>query len=287
MTTIADNSPANGRMRIPTALRAIATGLLIGLAAANVWPALALGLGMPRAALAELLFLAAYVWWASGGGFPAAWREARRAAFRVRKLSRVDWGWAIGTALAFAVTVHAALVILFRLTPFPADDFHRDYTPLMTMSLPLRWFAIVIAAASAGICEETGFRGYMQAPIEKRHGAVLAVLVSSVLFAALHLSKSWALPAMMPIVLGAGLLLGVIAWASSSLVPGIIGHTIMDIGLFGYWWTGTAGTFSAKTIDVTGIDLPFIMAVSVFATALVATLAGTAKLYRLARENSN
>jgi len=37
---------------------------------------------------------------------------------------------------------------------------------------------------------------------------------------------------MIPIVFGAGALLGLLAWSSESLIPGIIGHVMMDIGLF-------------------------------------------------------
>jgi membrane protease YdiL (CAAX protease family) len=281
--TIADDKISPVPSRIPVALRAVVTGLMVGLTAANVWPLLLLTLGMPAAALAEALFLAAYIWWASGHGIPAAWREARRHAFRTRTLTGAEWVWSIATAFCFATTIHAALVVLFRLVPFPVEAFHRDYALGMPMSLGLKWVAIVIAAASAGICEETGFRGYMQQPIEARHGAPAAILISSVLFAVVHLSKSWAIPGMIPVAFGAGLLLGAIAWASQSLVPGIIAHTTMDIGMFAYWWTGVAGTFTAQTINVTGIDRPFEIACAVFAVALLATLMGIARLYTLAR----
>ena len=37
--------------------------------------------------------------------------------------------------------------------------------------MPLSWLAVVVSAASAEICEETGFRGYMQRPIELKRGA--------------------------------------------------------------------------------------------------------------------
>jgi membrane protease YdiL (CAAX protease family) len=190
----------------------------------------------------------------------------------------------MATALCFAVSVHAAMVVLFRLVPFPAELFHRDYNFGMTMNLPLKWVAIVLAAASAGICEETGFRGYMQQPLEKQHGSLIAIAISSVLFTIIHLSKSWAIPEMIPLVLGAGVLLGLIAWASGSLIPGIVGHTMMDIGMFGYWWTGTAGTFSAKTIAVTGVDTLFTLACAVMGAGLLATLVLIAKLRRLALE---
>ena len=54
---------------------------------------------------------------------------------------------------------------------------------------------------------------------------------------------------MVPIVFGAGVLLGLLAWSSGSLIPCMIGHTIMDIGLFAFWWTGIAGDFTARPIS--------------------------------------
>jgi hypothetical protein len=65
---------------------------------------------------------------------------------------------------------------------------------------------------------------------------------------------SWATTGMMPIVFGAGVLLGMLAYASRTLVFCMIGHTITDIGLFAYWWTQIAGTFSQKSISVSGVD---------------------------------
>ena len=276
--------PVATRTRFPVALTAIAKGLLIGLVAANVWPFLLVLLGMPGAAIGEAAFLALYFWWASGGGAPTSTKAARATAFRQTSLTRAQWVWGLLAALFFATTVHAALVVLFRIVPFPADAFHRDYRGFSIANPALQWLALVMAAASAGICEETGFRGYMQQPIEKRHGVVVALLVSSVLFTVFHLSKSWAIPGMVPLVFGAGFFLGLIAWASGSLIPGMIGHTVMDIGMFAYWWTGVAGTFSAKTISVTGVDRPFEIAAAIAACALLFTLGAIVRL-RLLRKD--
>jgi membrane protease YdiL (CAAX protease family) len=138
----------------------------------------------------------------------------------------------------------------------------------------------VVSATSAGICEETGFRGYMQRPIEERHSAPIAILVSSLLFMLLHLTKGWALIGMVPIVFGAGVLLGLLAWSSGSLIPGMIGHTVMDIGLFGYWWTGIAGDFTARRISETGLDQPFLITCAVLTTALLIVLLAIWQLRR-------
>jgi membrane protease YdiL (CAAX protease family) len=272
---------ASGASRIPVIVRAVIVGLIIGLAAANVWPLLLLKLGMPVAAAAEVLFLALYIWWAAGGGPPKRWRTVREENFRVRALSGAEWFWGLVAAVSFAATVHAAMVVLFRLVPFPAEAFHHGYDFSMIPDVRLQWLAVIVSAASAGICEETGFRGYMQRPIKQRHGALAAILISSLFFMLLHLNKDWALAGMVPIVFGAGVLLGTLAWASRSLVFCMIGHIIMDVGLFAYWWTQIAGTFSQRPISQTGMDQSFTLECGALAVALLVTLAAIGRLRRL------
>src|ERR1700676_1138523 len=182
--------------RIPVVIRAIVSGLLIGMIAANIWPIFVvtfslLKLNMPAAAAAELLFLGVYVWWAAGGGPPRALQAARAEYFRKRPLSGAQWLWGMVAAISFAATIHAALILVFRFVPFPADAFHHGYDLSFIPSRQMQWLACIVSTLSAGVCEETGFRGYMQTPIEKRHGPVIAILISSLVFMLLHLTKDW------------------------------------------------------------------------------------------------
>ena len=266
--------------RLPASLRAIVSGLLVALVAANVWPLLLVSLGVPLAAICEAIFLSLYIWWAAGGGPPRSTQHSRAFAFRRRALSSTQWSWSIVAALFFAVTIHAAIVLLFRFVPFPKEAFRHGYDLAFIPSLPLKWLAVIVSAASAGICEETGFRGYMQRPIEQRHGAPIAILVSSLFFTLLHLNKTWATLGMVLVVFCAGVLLGLLAWSSGSLIPCMIGHVIMDIGLFAYWWTGIAGDFTARPITETGVDLLFVFACVVFAVSLVVVLHAVSRLKR-------
>jgi membrane protease YdiL (CAAX protease family) len=278
--TVPENRPSRWT-KLPVSLRAIIAGIVIGLIPANVWPALLLSLGVPVAASVEVVFLGLYVWWASGGGPPHRTSIARGCAFRSATLARAQFFWGVVGALFFAATIHAAIVLLFRFVPFPAAAFRRGYDLSFIPSLPLKWIAVVVSATSAGVCEETGFRGYMQQPIEQRHGAAIAILVSSFFFTLLHLTKAWAMIGMVPIVFGAGVLLGLLAWASGSLIPGMIGHVVMDIGLFAYWWTGIAGNFTARPIMETGVDGQFCITCIVLATTLVVVLVAAWQLRRL------
>jgi len=274
----ATKTQSNGLGRIPVIVRAIVAGILIGMIAANVWPILLLKLGMPLAAVLEAVFLAGYIWWARGNGPPQRWQAARADSFRVGDLTGAQWFWGLVAAVFFAATIHAAIVVLFRLMPYPAASFHRGYDFSFIHTVQLRWVAVLMSAASAGICEETGFRGYMQRPIEHRHGAVIAILASSILFTAIHLTKDWALIGMVPIILGAGILLGVLARISRTLIFCIVGHTIMDVGLFAYWWTQIAGTFSQRPISETGFDANFAIECSALLAVLIVTILAIEKL---------
>jgi membrane protease YdiL (CAAX protease family) len=240
---------------------------------------------MPLAAIAEGGFLVLYVWWAGGGGPPRDTQAARGAAFRRGSLSPAQWAWGLVGALAFAGTVHAAMVLLFRLVPFPVEAFRHGYDFSFIPSLSLKWLAVVVSALSAGVCEETGFRGYMQQPIERRHGAPIAILVSSLFFMVLHLNKAWAMVGMVPIIFGAGVLLGLLAWSSRSLIPSMIGHVVMDVGLFAYWWTGIAGDFTARPITETGVDQPLIVACASLAAALVVVLVAIWRLRAVEKDS--
>jgi membrane protease YdiL (CAAX protease family) len=266
--------------KLPILLRAIVSGLFLAVIALNVWPLLLAILPMPLAAFAEAAFLLGFLWWASGGNPPPSTKSDRAASFRSGKLSLIQWVWGLFAALFFAVTVHASIVLLFRFVPFPLAAFRSGYDLSFIHTQFLKWVAIVVSAISAGICEETGFRGYMQRPIERRYGAAPAILISSLFFTSLHLAKAWAILGMIPIVFGAGVLLGLLAWAAHSLLPGMIGHVVMDIGLFAYWWTGIAGDFSGRTISETGIDHPFLIAFFTFVLSLSIIVFAIFKLRR-------
>jgi membrane protease YdiL (CAAX protease family) len=269
------------RADLTASLRAIASGLVLAIVALNVWPLLLVTLPMPLAGLTEAAFLLFFIWWTQGGGPPHSRSFARATSFRNVRLSLKQWLWGLCAALFFAVAVHASIVLLFRVVPFPVAMFRNGYDLSFIHSQFLKWTAILISAVSAGICEEIGFRGYLQQPIERRYGVIPAVLISSLFFTAVHLTKAWSILGMIPIVFGAGLLLGLLAWSARSLIPGIIAHIVMDIGLFAFWWTGIAGEFSARTINKTGLDRPFAITCFTFVASLGIVLLAIRTLRRM------
>ncbi|MBB6218272.1 hypothetical protein HNQ80_004431 [Anaerosolibacter carboniphilus] len=91
--------------------------------------------------------------------------------------------------------------------PIPVADNFRDYIILM-----------LIISVSAGICEETFFRGLMMRSYE-RLGKVNAIVLSAVLFGVFHFNLQNLLG---PIVLG--LIFGYLVYQTDSLYAGVIGH---------------------------------------------------------------
>jgi len=90
-------------------------------------------------------------------------------------------------------------------------------------------FGVVIVA---GLAEEALFRGFFQRTLEKHRGVTSAVTTTSIVFALVHINPWW----IIQIILLA-MILGVLAWRSDSIVPGIIIHAINN-GL-GLWSVNT------------------------------------------------
>ena len=248
-------------------LLAALTGFLVSSAGITVWSFFILTIPAPWSVVPMVIALWIYLKWFSGSWPPRSNQATRRRRFRLTSLSGVVWKWGLFAALLFVVIVQASFVITFRILEFPAARFTADYRIVDRMPSAVAWIIIVMGSVVAGICEETGYRGYMQVPIEKKFGPVAGILFTSFLFTLIHLSHSWAAP-ILPHIFFASLLLGILAYRSGSLIPGIIGHSILDIFDYGVWWTNITGGFTQKTIFITGIDLHFMAFCLVFILAL-------------------
>lgn len=79
----------------------------------------------------------------------------------------------------------------------------------------------LMVGLTPGICEELLFRGYVQTRLVERMGAVFAILVTSVAFAAFHMD--WVHSTA---VVAIGIYLGWLSWASGSIFPAMIAHFV-------------------------------------------------------------
>ncbi len=269
--SLRDSTFIRGWRKVPLAVRAVILGFFVSTIGVGAWVLSLTAIPAPWsiAAMAVLLWL--YWKYFSGSWWPESTKEARRACFRATRLPSSVWKWSLAAAALLVVIFQSSLVVTFRFVEFPAELFKEEYRAIAEAPLWIAWLFIVMASLVAGICEETGFRGYMQAPLEKRYGPVIAITIVTVVFLAAHLHQAWLGPIMFQLV-AASVLIGVLAYASGSLIPGMIGHIVLDIFNFSYWWSDVAGKFDRRPIAETGWDAHALGWIVILVTALAAYL---------------
>ena len=253
--------------RIPIVIRAILLGLFVfevgnvaSIASLTIIPA-------PWSIVVVGGILWLYWKYFSGNWRPKVTAEARRYNFRGLKLSGAVWKWGLIAAMLLVIVWQAGLVTTFRIIEFPQEAFTSEYN-LGDAPLWLAWLFIVMAALVAGITEETGFRGYMQLPLEKRYGPIVGITIVSIVFLVLHLNQAWATSVLINLF-AVSVMFGILTYTTGSLIPAIISHTVLDIFNFSFWWTDVAGRFERQTISETGIDSHFV----IWALILIASIA--------------
>jgi membrane protease YdiL (CAAX protease family) len=227
-----------------------------------------------------------WIYWKyfSGNWWPKSTIEFRKVNFRKTNLSVKTWRLALLAAILIVVIEQSGLVVTFRIIEFPAERFTSAYSFLENVPLWAAWLVVIMISAVAGICEEIGFRGYMQMPLEKRYGPLVAISIVSVVFVIVHLHQAWSGPVLLQIFFISALF-GSIAYFSGSLVPGIVAHIIMDIFNFSFWWSNLGWQFNKNTIGETGIDKHFIFWSIVFAMSIISFVYIMSRLKMLTYKN--
>jgi membrane protease YdiL (CAAX protease family) len=224
---------------------------------------------IPWAFPITLVVLGLYAAYFSGWGPPAATRGARRKYSRASVPPAKIWRAAI-PAMAFGIV---ALIALRLLSP-SVMPVRAPSIPISFSSLPLPTIvgALLSIVLIAGVTEEMAFRGYMQRPLEEAYGIVPAILVVGAMFWIAHLDHGITVTHL-PFQMCASIALGLLAYATRSLIPAMIAHTAGDLLLVptyffhqpGFaWkalsarpiWDGVASTFSGKLLSVFRVMAP-------------------------------
>jgi membrane protease YdiL (CAAX protease family) len=200
--------------------------------------------------------MALYLWlfwqYLKGKGWPSSTAETRRLNLRANVLSPRAWRWSLGAGSLAAASLIALRQFVEKLVELPA--------PLLPDVSQYPFFTVLLiflmSSAVAGIVEEAGYRGYMQAPIERRHGPVVAILVAGTVFALGHFSHAWMSWRLLPYYLAGSTIFGVLAYLTGSILPGLILHTSVDaLRYVQLLWLGTSTP--QVLIWETGADLKF------------------------------
>ena len=263
--------------RLPLVIRAMLTGFAVSTLGVGAWALMGTTLPLPWPFILMIAFLWVYLKFFGGHWGPEKGRKERARLFRNTRLSRRIWILSLLAAALIVLIEQSGLVVTFRLSEFPSEEFLLEYDFVNALPTWTAWLVVIMISVVAGICEETGFRGYMQVPMENRYSPFLAITVVSVVFVLVHLHQAWSGPILAQIFL-ISVLFGSIAYYSGSLIPGIIAHIIMDVFNFSFWWTDLGGQFQRNTIYQTGIDFHFIIWSLVLALSIILFIAVIRKM---------
>lgn len=248
---------------------------LIFAANLHFWPAL------PWLIVPTGLYLWAYWRYVGGAWEPRSTASFRRDALRARPLPPRIWVFALAAGVIGIVALVLVLRVVNQMVALPEQKFF-DVADLPTVTIVA---IIVVGAIVAAVVEEAAFRGYMQGLIEPQLGVGAAILISGLMFAAVHLGLSLVL---VPYYLAVAALYGVIAFATQSILPTIVLHCGANIYSSTYLWlTGhaewQAGAAPAPLIWTAGTDRPFWLSVTLAVAALLAMLWAYALLLKECR----
>lgn len=208
----------------------ILLGLLIGFVGFAPWVAMAplnarIRPEIPWAAAATLLYLLLYLAWLNGSGPPAGWKAARRYRLRLWRPGSNGWskdGLAVTVLLMGVIGLLTVLWIMIGAPERPPDLSSYPSTAYLVS-------IVVIGPLVSGVTEEAAFRGYMQRGLE-RFGSGTAIVVTALVFALVHgVHGLETLLLLGPGIFIAGIVYGLLAHHTGSILPGMLAHVLGDL----------------------------------------------------------
>ncbi len=212
--------------RLPVVVRALVIGVAAAGAGTIPWAALMSANTQHQSAIpwaAPIMALYLWVYWrylVRGSGWPQSTADARRMNARANALPHETWGPALLAGLLGLASVLLLQGVLSRLIALPQQqDLDVSRYPAVTI---LIW--VVMSAVVTGVVEETSFRGYLQRPIERRHGPAIAILITGILFGFAHFAHPEVGLVLLPFYIAAAAVYGALAYFTQSTLPGMVLH---------------------------------------------------------------
>jgi len=122
-------------------------------------------------------------------------------------------------------------IVLFQFVKMPPNVVPDFSSRPLLITLPI----VMMASLVSPITEESAFRGYCQVILEREFPSTMAVVISSALFALAHVTHGLLWPKLLVYFL-VGLVFGVPAYLSNSILPSIPVHIIGDLTFFTLVW---------------------------------------------------
>lgn len=241
---------------------------------------------VPWAVGPTAIYLGVYWKYIGGRTGPAA---TRREQLRAHAVAPDVWPLAIVSGLIGFAAILALTGVMARLVPLPASSsivFPEAMPPATAATL------LVMASLVAGVTEEAAFRGYMQGPIERRYGLLVAILVNGTAFGLLHFpNHPDAVISMLPYYIAVAAVYSGLTWATNSILPAVALHVGGDVWSLGrLWLTGRPEWQRSDAPEPlvwdSGVDASFLWTCTLFVAFTAATIVLYVYLRRLSGVSS-
>jgi membrane protease YdiL (CAAX protease family) len=163
-------------------------------------------------------------------------RASRRAMVPLATVSARAWGWSLAAGASAVIAAAALWTVMATLVRVPPNLLPDIKGVPLTTVIPM----LLVGIAAAPLSEEIAFRGYAMSLLRRRFSPTAALIITSVLFAAVHLTQGLSAPKLLVYFL-AGLSFGFIALRTGSLLPAMVVHSFADLTFFTLVWSHDAG----------------------------------------------
>jgi sodium transport system permease protein len=160
-----------------------------------------------------------------------------RAALALRPVSPAVIALALASGAALWVASLGLLELQYTLwTPPPGylQEFQRLHDMLRPRGPADAVLSVLAIAVAPGVCEELLFRGLVLHALRGRLGTAAAVVVSALLFGAIHLDFSGSGPTLyrVPFAVAVGVGFALLRLRTGSLVPAMLAHALVNATTF-------------------------------------------------------
>jgi len=218
------------RIHLPVVVKAMFNGILLAAAGTIPWAGLVkLNLkfypAVPWSIIPMGFYLLLFWKFARGETWPKVTAKTRKQNLRANSLTSEVWGAALLAGFLGLISLGFFQSVYNQLVKLPQQQIG----DVKNLSKAALLFLLLMGSVVAGVVEESAFRGYMQQPIEKRHGPFIAILTTGIFFGLAHFTHPETTVALMPFYFYVAVVYGVLAHLTNSILPGIVMHTIGDI----------------------------------------------------------
>jgi membrane protease YdiL (CAAX protease family) len=212
------------QIKIPVIIRAVLTGTIVTAMGTLPWAFLvSLNLkyfpDFPWAAAITGVYIWFFWKYVRGWGWPQATAKERHKNCRALGLPDEVWPAAIGAGILGLWSLLLFQSVYGRMVNLPPSAEDLSNVPTLTL-----FVSLIMSSIVAGISEESGFRGYMQRPLEEQYGPVMAIFVTAISFGLLHFTHREFTLMLMPWYMGVGIVYGVLAYLTKSILPSVVLH---------------------------------------------------------------